>query len=340
MTPAAAAASNKRTKPTIVPTPEPLSDWQAEFRRALRSSQALREACGLSSEPEPQVDFPVLAPWPYIGRIRRADPQDPLLLQILSQPAETHPAVGFASDPVAEQDATPAPGLIQKYPGRALIIATQACAIHCRYCFRREFPYSAHAQGRLQPALDHLQQRPDIHEIILSGGDPLMLDDARLDRLITDLEAIPHLQTLRLHTRLPIVIPQRVTIELQQRLQRSRLQVISVVHSNHPAELDSAVNAALRRLREVGPVLNQAVLLAGINDSVTTLAALSHALFQSGTLPYYLHLLDKVAGAAHFDLSEERAIALHASLQAQLPGYLLPRLVREIPGRAHKTILR
>lgn len=272
--------------------------------------------------------------------MRWADPQDPLLLQVLSQTAETQAVAGFGNDPVGELAASAAPGIIHKYAGRALIIATQACAIHCRYCFRREFPYASHAQGRLQPALNYLAQRPDIHEVILSGGDPLMLDDDRLDRLITDLEQIPHLHTLRLHSRLPIVIPQRVTPQLLARLERSRLQVISVVHSNHPAELDSAVDAALRALRTLGPVLNQAVLLAGINDSVQTLAALSQALFRSGTLPYYLHLLDKVEGAAHFDLSEERAVALHTALQAQLPGYLLPRLVRDIPGRPHKTVLR
>nr|MBV6628571.1 EF-P beta-lysylation protein EpmB [Oceanococcus sp. HetDA_MAG_MS8] len=340
MTPAAAAASDNRTRPDIVPTPEPLSDWQAEFRRSLRSSKALREACGLPTQSIPSIDFPVLAPWPYISRMRWGDAQDPLLLQVLSQAAETVAATGFGKDPVGETQATPVPGLIHKYAGRALIIATQACAVHCRYCFRREFPYSEHAQGRLQPALDHLQERPDIQEIILSGGDPLMLDDERLNQLITALEQIPHLRTLRLHTRLPIVIPQRVTPSLVNRLQRSRLQVISIVHSNHPAELDATVDAALSELRRVGPVLNQAVLLAGVNDAVDTLAQLSHALFRSGTLPYYLHVLDKVEGAAHFDLPEQQAMTLHAQLQEQLPGYLLPRLVREIPGRAHKTILR
>lgn len=327
-------------KSAIVPVPPPpAAGWQEELRGALRRAHELCAAVGVDPALGADSDFPVLAPWPLLRRIRPGDPADPILRQLLSSPEESLEVPGYGPDPLAEAAASPAPALIHKYHGRALLIATGACALHCRYCFRREFPYGAHARGRLQQALQALREAPDIGEIILSGGDPLSLDDTRLAVLLTELEAIPHLHTLRLHTRFPIAIPQRVTPALLARLRASRLQVVSVVHVNHAQELDAHTATALRGLATLGPLLNQAVLLAGINDSVEALEALSRALFAQGVLPYYLHQLDRVRGAAHFAVDDARARALCAQLQARLPGYLLPRLAREEAGRAHKTLL-
>lgn len=338
-TPAAEAALICGNKPPIVAAPQSETAWKAELRTALRSSAALRAACALPAAPETTVDFPVLAPWPLVRRIQPGNPQDPILLQLLSQPAELQASPGFSDDPLAEADSTQAPGLIQKYAGRALLISTGACALHCRYCFRRAFPYSSHAQGRLRPALEQLASSPEVGEVILSGGDPLSLDDDRLEALLEELDAIPQLHTLRLHTRFPIAIPQRVTPRLLQVLEGSRLQCISVVHSNHAQELDTDTDTALRALGSVGPVLNQSVLLAGINDSAEALVQLSRRLWQAGVLPYYLHQMDRVQGAAHFVVSDARAQELHALMRAQLPGYLLPRLVREVPGASAKQAL-
>ncbi len=309
------------------------------MRRAIRSAADLRAAVGLPAAPETATDFPVLAPWPLVQRIRGGDPSDPILLQLLSTPEELLPAAGYDDDPLQEAAASPQPGLIHKYQGRCLLIVTAACALHCRYCFRRNFPYSDHAQGRLQQAFAHLAEQTEIHEVILSGGDPLSLDDARLSGIIDALEDIPHITTLRIHTRLPIAIPQRVTPELINRLQRSRLRCVVVVHANHAQEIDASVRHALEQLRSVAMVLNQAVLLRRINNSVEALENLSHALFAAGVLPYYLHQLDQVRGAAHFAVADAAAIRLHRSLRDRLPGYLLPRLVRETPGEAAKLAL-
>lgn len=306
------------------------------MRRAIRSSAALRAAVGLPQSPETTTDFPVLAPWPLIARIQPGNADDPILRQILSTTDELVDAPGFTSDPLSESAASPAPGVIHKYFGRALLIVTGACALHCRYCFRREFPYAEHAPGRLQEAYAYLRAQPDIHEVILSGGDPLSLDDARLASVLDALEQIPHLQTLRIHTRLPIAIPQRVTTALTQRLQSSRLRCVVVVHSNHAREIDSDVRVALESLRAAAMVLNQTVLLRDINDTATALEELSHALFAAGVLPYYLHQLDPVRGASHFAVEDATAVALHHTLRDRVPGYLLPRLVREIPGKAAK----
>lgn len=306
---------------------------------AVRSSAELRSILDLPPAGDAATDFPVLAPWPLIRRMRPGDPHDPLLLQVLSRDAEQRETPGYTSDPLHEAEASPQPGLIHKYHGRALLIVTGACALHCRYCFRREFPYAAHADGRLDAALAHLATQPDLGEIILSGGDPLSLDDDRLDVLLTRLEAIPHLHTLRIHTRYPIAIPARVTAALRARLAASRLRRVIVVHVNHAQEIDTDVRQALSELGDVATLLNQAVLLRDINDHVDTLAQLSQRLWSCGVLPYYLHQLDAVSGTAHFAVTDARARELHRGLQAVLPGYLLPRLVREIPGATSKTAL-
>jgi EF-P beta-lysylation protein EpmB len=250
---------------------------------------------------------------------------------------------GFSSDAVGDGDARAARGLLHKYAGRALLVATGSCAVHCRYCFRRHYPYgedSATADG-WREAVDYIAGNDDVEDLLLSGGDPLSLATAKLDALTRRLRPVPHLRRLRIHTRLPVVLPERVDDELTAWLRDLPWPVAVVVHANHPNELDAAVADALGRLRAAGAtVLNQAVLLRGINDDAAVLADLSERLFDAGALPYYLHQLDRVAGTAHFEVDDARALALHEQLQATLPGYLVPRLVVEEPGAPAKTPLR
>ncbi len=284
--------------------------------------------------------FPLRVPRSFVARMRKGDPADPLLAQVLPVAAELDPVPGFTADPVGELAAAPVPGLLHKYQGRALLVATGACAVHCRYCFRRAFPYAeqgASAAG-FEPALAYVAADPTIEEVILSGGDPLLLPDARLARLAEALAAIPHVVRLRVHTRTPIVLPDRVDDDLLAWLTGTRLAPVMVLHANHAREIDREVTAAMARLAEAGvPLLNQSVLLKGVNDSVEALADLSRALFEAGVMPYYLHLLDHVTGAAHFEVEEGEARRLAAALAARLPGYLVPRLVREVEGAAGKV---
>ncbi|HEY0675437.1 MAG TPA: EF-P beta-lysylation protein EpmB [Immundisolibacter sp.] len=286
--------------------------------------------------------FPLRVPAPYLQRIRPGDAADPLLRQVLPLDLECETRPGYSADPLAESAAQPVPGLLKKYHGRALLIATGACAVHCRYCFRRHFPYAdAHTGGsRLDPALAAIAADASIGEVILSGGDPLSLSDPRLAELTARIAAIPHVHTLRIHSRLPVVLPQRVTGDLLAGLRRLPLRKVLVLHSNHPCELDADVDAALAALTGAGvTLLNQAVLLRGVNDDSGTLASLSERLHRAGVLPYYLHLLDRVHGTAHFEVSQTTAEALIEALRARLPGYLVPRLVREIPGEPGKTVI-
>jgi len=284
--------------------------------------------------------FPLRVPEAFVARMRPGDPDDPLLRQVLPLGAELDDVTGFAADPVGDGAAMAGGGVLHKYRGRALLVATGACAVHCRYCFRRHFPYAeanASADGWQGP-LDYLRNHIDIAEVILSGGDPLTLSDRRLQALVDELAAIPHLQRLRVHTRLPIMDPARINETLLRWLTGSRLTPVLVIHANHANEIDAEVTAALVRLREGGvTLLNQAVLMRGVNDDVDALAALSERLFAVGVLPYYLHLLDRVQGAAHFEVPEDEALALHAALAARLSGYLVPRLVREEAGEPGKT---
>jgi EF-P beta-lysylation protein EpmB len=287
--------------------------------------------------------FPLRVPRSFVAKMRRGDPRDPLLLQVLPLAAETRAVPGFVLDPVGELASRATQGVLHKYAGRALLISTGACAVHCRYCFRRHFPYeqqSALAAG-WEGALHHLRSDASISEVILSGGDPLSLSDRRLQQLSDGIQAIPHIRRLRLHTRYPLVLPERVDRGLLEWLAGVRLQKIVIIHANHPRELDESTRQACRDLRDAGATLfNQAVLLAGVNDAVDTLAELSEALFACGVLPYYLHVLDRVQGAAHFEVSEPVALQLHAQLAARLPGYLVPKLVREVAGAPAKTQLK
>ncbi|WP_342593956.1 EF-P beta-lysylation protein EpmB [Salinicola lusitanus] len=321
--------------------------WQRQLQEVIRDPLVLCQRLGLDPALLPGASaghalFPVRVPEAYLARIRHADPDDPLLRQVLPLAAEQEAVGGFVDDPLVEREHTPRPGLIHKYAGRVLLIASPTCAINCRYCFRRHFPYAEHAPSMREwdASLDYLREDASIREVILSGGDPLASPDRRLAELVARLETIPHLQRLRIHTRLPVVIPDRVDAALLDWLGGTRLQKVMVLHINHAQEIDTAVVDACRRLAAAGvTLLNQSVLLRGVNDQVDTLAELSERLFAAGVLPYYLHVLDPVSGAAHFDVDDDSARALVASLRQRLPGFLMPRLVRELPGEASKTPL-
>ncbi|WP_439546179.1 EF-P beta-lysylation protein EpmB [Sandarakinorhabdus sp.] len=328
----------------LLPVPD---DWQAQARAARISTAGLLTHLGLTPADFPagviaDPDFPVMVPPHFLAQIRPRDPADPLLLQVLALGQEARPQPGRLTDPLEEADYRAAPGLLRKYRSRALLIASGACAIHCRYCFRRHSDYGATmlTRAREAEALVAIAADPAIEEVILSGGDPLSLPDARLDALVTAIAAIPHIATLRLHSRTLVAIPSRVTEALLQLIASTRLSVVIVLHSNHAHELSADVAAAMARLRAAGAtLLNQSVLLAGINDDAATIAAHCRRLFACGVLPYYMHLTDPVAGAAHYDVDEPRARAIDAELRAMLAGYLVPRFVREVPGRDSKTPL-
>ena len=329
-----------------IDAPEHRPLWQQLLSQGIRSSDELLALLDIAPEEleilPPGGDFPLRVPLGFAKRMTRGDSNDPLLLQVLPTAAESALSPGYSCDPLSELQTMPAPGLLHKYRGRALLTVTGACAIHCRYCFRRHYPYGEAnpTAGNMQACLHYLGQQPDIHEIILSGGDPLTLSDARLHSLTEQLSGVPHLQTLRIHTRLPVVLPERVDQGLLEWIRRQRLRVVIVVHCNHPNEIDSSVTNALQQLRSAGVILlNQSVLLHGINDDVASLARLSESLFAAGVLPYYLHLLDKVQGAAHFAVDPDSARDIIAAMRAALPGYLVPRLVQDIPGQPGKTPL-
>lgn len=323
--------------------PEHTPAWRLELAQAVRSGDELLHL--LDIEPgqlniRPLTgDFPLRVPRGFVRRMNRGDPHDPLLLQILPVHAETATPVGFHTDPLREADAMPVPGLLHKYQGRALLTVTGACAVHCRYCFRRHFSYTDAnpAHGQWSRVVDYLAAHPEIHELILSGGDPLSLTDDRLHRLTGQLGGIEHLHTLRIHTRMPVVLPARIDTGLLDWLTGLTLRTVMVVHCNHPNEIDDSVTRAMQRLTQAGvTLLNQSVLLRGVNDDAGTLVRLSERLFDAGILPYYLHQLDRVQGAAHFEVDDARARELLCALRDRLPGYLVPRLVREVAGGRSK----
>ena len=319
--------------------------WQQSLAEAINNLSELLNLLELPQDTLPisrvaARQFPLRVPRSYVARMRKGDPDDPLLRQILPIAAEELKSAYFHSDPVGDLKAMPVPGVLHKYHGRVLLITTGACGIHCRYCFRRHFPYgdANPATNDWRPALDYIAADPTISEVILSGGDPLALPDHRLAELAGQLGAIPHVKRLRIHSRLPIVLPERIDASLLAWLEASPLQKVMVVHANHPNEIGDEAVRALRSLQVGGvTVLNQAVLLRGVNDDADVLAALSETLFAVGVLPYYLHLLDKVEGAVHFDVPYMIAGNLIKALQNRLPGYLVPNLVREIAGAPAKV---
>jgi len=285
--------------------------------------------------------FALRVPRAFVARMKKGDPNDPLLRQVLTSRDEFLAAPGFSTDPLEEQH-NAVPGLLHKYRNRALLLVKGGCAVNCRYCFRRHFPYAENQGNKRnwQVALDYITDHPELDEIIFSGGDPLMAKDHELDWLLEQLEAIPHIKRLRIHSRLPIVIPARITDALAARFARSSLRILLVNHINHANEIDAEFAAAMVRLRQAGvTLLNQSVLLRDVNDSAQTLADLSNALFDAGVMPYYLHVLDKVQGAAHFMVSDEEARSIMRELLTLVSGYMVPKLAREIGGEPSKTPL-
>ncbi len=342
------AASSKSDQPQGALEALPRPHWQQLLADAIKDPDDLCRSLGL----DPAVlegahpalrQFPLRVPRSFVAKMRPGDARDPLLLQVLPVADEMSVVEGFGLDPVGDLASRATQGLLHKYDGRALLVTTGACAVHCRYCFRRHFPYQQESAlgGGWEGALHHLRSDPTISEVILSGGDPLSLSDRRLQQLTDGIQAIPHVRRLRIHTRYPLVLPERVDRGLLAWLAGVRLQKVVVIHANHPRELDAASRRACLDLRAAdATVLNQSVLLAGINDTLDTLVELSESLFACAVLPYYLHVLDRVQGAAHFDVADADALRLHAELTARLPGYLVPKLVREVPGAASKTPLK
>lgn len=326
--------------------------WQQLWRDAVRDPRELLALLDLDARALRLVEtgisdvaaarFPLRVPRGFVARMRRGDPHDPLLRQVLPIDAELRVQPGFGLDAVGDLAARGSTGVIHKYDGRALLIATGSCAVHCRYCFRRHFDYAADtaAADRWQAALDYLRADDSVEEVLLSGGDPLSLSTPRLAEFTDALRGIAHVRRLRIHTRLPVVLPARVDAQLLTWLRGLRQRIVIVIHANHANELDGEVGAALQALREAGAtLLNQSVLLRGVNDAIGAQVELAETLFEYGVLPYYLHQLDRVAGTAHFEVGDDRARALHREMAARLPGYLLPRLVREIAGEPNKSEL-
>ncbi len=328
-------------------TPVTASRWQLAWRQALRDPLALLarlqlDPAALGVSAEALAQFPMRVPEAFVSRMRVGDANDPLLRQVLPIDEEMRLVEGFSLDAVGDGPARKATGVIQKYRGRALLVTTGSCAVHCRYCFRRHFDYAAEnaARGNWHEAVTAIAADPDIDEVILSGGDPLSLATHKLAELTEALRAIPHLKRLRIHSRLPVVLPERVDDDLVRWLGSLPWPVAFVIHANHANEFDAAVDHAMARLRGAGvQLLNQAVLLRGVNDALPELIALSERSFAAGVLPYYLFQLDRVQGVAHFEVSDERALELHAGLMAHLSGYLVPKLVREIAGDTSKRPL-
>lgn len=329
------------------PAPLAAPRWQQAWRDAVRDPRELLALLGLDAladrlSDEAAAQFPLRVPRGFVARMRYGDANDPLLRQVLPLDDEMQPIAGYGLDAVGDGAARTGTGVIQKYRGRALLVATGSCAINCRYCFRRHFPYADETAARdgWREAIGLIRDDASVEEVLLSGGDPLSLSNAKLAELTDALAGVPHLRRLRIHSRLPVVLPERIDDGLIAWLAGLPWPVTLVLHANHANEFDEAVDAALARLRGAGVhLLNQAVLLHGVNDDVDALAALSERGFAAGVLPYYLHQLDRVAGAAHFAVDDARARALHAALAARLSGYLVPRLVREVAGDTGKRPL-
>jgi EF-P beta-lysylation protein EpmB len=327
-------------------TPSPKLDWQQELIQAVTDP---RELCRLLElNPETQIsgkalaNFPLKVPRSFIARMEKGNPADPLLLQVLPLPLEDEDSPAYSEDPLREEKVNPVSGLLHKYHGRVLLTLTGVCAINCRFCFRRHFPYAENnpSQQGWEKAFTYIKNDTTIQEVILSGGDPLLLNDRLLKTFTDQLSTISHVKRLRIHSRVPIVLPERITEEFVAWLSGLPLKAILVTHCNHPQEISPTVSLAMQTLKQAGVLLlNQAVLLKGINDQVETLVALSEALFAAGIQPYYLHLLDKVQGAAHFDSDLSEAKKLYRELSHRLPGYLLPKLAQENPGEGAKTLI-
>ena len=324
-------------------------DWLQQLADVITEPAELLEYLALSDSPEWQKGhdarrlFALRVPYAFARRMKKGDPNDPLLLQVMTSANEFIATPGYSTDPLEEQDdAIAVPGLLHKYINRALLLVKGGCAVNCRYCFRRHFPYQENQGNKAnwRHALDYIRQQPELDEIIFSGGDPLMAKDHELAWLLDEIETIPHIKRLRIHSRLPVVIPARITKALTQRFSQSRLQILLVTHVNHANEIDSEFCDAMTRLKRANvTLLNQGVLLRGVNDNADTLAKLSNALFDAGIMPYYLHVLDRVQGAAHFMVPDDEARLIMRELMTKVSGYMVPKLTREIGGEPSKTTI-
>lgn len=319
--------------------------WQKKLASGFSNAEDLLHFLELPqqhSHPLAEKQFATRIPLGFVQRMQKGNPNDPLLLQVLAVPEELDDVAGYTVDPLHEQQVNPLSGLLHKYHGRVLLTLTGTCAVNCRYCFRRHFPYQENNPGRKgwEAVCDYIAKDTTINEVILSGGDPFLAADSVLLQLIKKLNEIPHLTTLRIHTRVPVVLPERIDNDLLSVLGSSRLNTVVVLHSNHPQELDETVHEACIKLKSIGCyLLNQSVFLKGVNDDAEILALLSHKLFRIGVLPYYLHALDKVKGAAHFDMPLIEIQNIYKLLQSLLPGYLVPRLACEESGQLNKTLI-
>lgn len=320
-------------------------NWQDILAAGFKSASQLLVFLNINSANysiDAEKEFPSRIPRRFASLMEKGNINDPLLLQVLAKDKEMLQVPGFVKDPLDEVNKNPIPGLIHKYYGRVLLTVTGVCAINCRYCFRRHFPYQENNPGRAgwQKALDYIARDKTINEVILSGGDPLLATDSLLSHLILSLEKIPNVQTIRIHTRVPIVLPERINSDFLNILENKRCKFVIVLHSNHPNELSSEVLAACLKLREAGcHLLNQSVLLRGVNNNPDVLKSLSERLFSCGVMPYYLHILDKTQGTEHFDVGIDEALNIYQQLQSILPGYLVPRLAREEPSAKNKILL-
>ncbi len=315
-------------------------DWQSELQLALQQKQSSMLHGSPAYDSEAAKMFAPVLTASMVDSINWENQDDPVLKQFLPTSAETTVAEGLLADPVGDINATQVPGLIHKYHGRVLLVASGSCAVNCRYCFRRHFEYQKNFAPRngWRASLDYIAQHDSIHEVILSGGDPLTLDNKSLYRLTDGLQQVPHIQTLRIHSRIPVVLPPRIDSFFLQWAQTWDRKKVMVIHSNHAQELSAAARTAITDLQQAGfTLLNQSVLLKGVNDNAKVLADLSNQLFDLGVMPYYLHQMDPVQNAAHFIVAPDQALQIHQQLKARLPGYLVPKLVREVAGEASKT---
>lgn len=319
--------------------------WLDEIREAIKDPEELLHFLNLDLAnfkkdlPARQL-FPLFVPRAFAEKMQKGNPKDPLFLQVMANRQEFIEAEGFTKDPLDEQH-PPVPNILHKYQNRLLFMIKNSCGVNCRYCFRRHFPYAENkgTKANWLKAIDYIREHTEIEEVVFSGGDPLMAKDEEWAFLINQLSQIPHLKRLRIHSRLPVVIPQRITNEFCQLLKQSRFQWLLVTHINHPNEIDEAFIHAMEKLKASNvTLLNQSVLLKGVNDEARILKALSEKLFEAHILPYYLHLLDKVAGANHFYISDAKALMIYRQLQAITSGYLVPKLAREIGGEKNKTL--
>jgi L-lysine 2,3-aminomutase len=323
-----------------------MANWQEELSTGFKNAADLLAFLGLDAtfiNLDAEKAFKTKVPVSFAKRIQKGNRHDPILKQVLAVSEEMMEVAGFVEDALEESRYNPLPGLIHKYPNRVLLVLSGACAVHCRYCFRRHFPYEENNPGRAGwlAIQSYLLEHPEVNEVILSGGDPLLMPNQSFKSFLDLLAMVPHIKTLRIHSRIPIVLPSRIEADWISILDAYPWKKVMVTHANHAHELNHEVYEAISKLKQYDwTILNQAVLLAEVNDNVDSLVDLSQALFMNGILPYYLHLLDTVKGTAHFFVSHEKAIQLFQSIQTRLPGYLVPRLVQEKPGLLHKTLVK